>query len=678
MPRRTITFVRDPRVVPPALDGLHAAVEQVDITPPVDVNIGGFSVIAQERAVGVFGRLRATAMVLGQGTERLALVCVDLHAGTHYLSEAIAHRLDRQHGLTLERLLLVASHTHSGPGGLYGVGTYDARASSTGGFLRALADATADRIVDAIDRAAGRLASSPAMLGTAQVPVWGVSAHKSFAAFRANGISVRDHENQVRCGRLPPTVPDDTYRAVDPRLSVVWAQSRDGHPLGAIGFFGAHSSSVDPLRGLISPDAFGFAARYAADRLYEDGRFWPVIDGRRTPVRVPTAMACAAGGDAIVTDPDRLPQEMPASVEGDDMLTVSRRIGAVLSRTYVEACLHARHQATADAPLGIVYRERDPAGAEVGRSRLSDEPQTGRVALGASEFGRYFLARARQASGNGLFRSISLDFAWSAAQSCPEGSAHDDDVSGPHWPKVLVSDRGLGALLPKLLRDAIRGPMPALVPLRLARLGSVHLLCVPFEVSVGQWARMERILREEGLDEVLLASVSGGYVSYATTEAEYRVQHYEGSSTLWGRKTGPWLDDQVRHMARGIGDLPAPSFSFRVKERRLAPRGKDVDRPPHDLRFRRSGRLLYASWDERRRDRPPFGVGPRVRIDRRVVRHDGTEHWVPAELGGEVVTDASRGMLLTWKGIGGHLVRWELRWQVPRSWADATVRVVRC
>ena len=46
----------------------------------------------------------------------------------------------------------------------------------------------------------------------------------------------------------------------------------------------------------------------------------------------------------------------------------------------------------------------------------------------------------------------------------------------------------------------------------------------------------------------MVSGVTGDYAGYLTTFDEYCAQHYEGSSTIWGRLTGDWLHERAREL----------------------------------------------------------------------------------------------------------------------------------
>jgi hypothetical protein len=99
---------------PVAAGELQAGAAQVDITPPVGYPMWGYAVRHDEPSEGVLDPLRARALVLSVGKDRIALVSLDLgRAPTRRSTEAIRTRVKEANGI--EHLFLVASHTHHGP-----------------------------------------------------------------------------------------------------------------------------------------------------------------------------------------------------------------------------------------------------------------------------------------------------------------------------------------------------------------------------------------------------------------------------------------------------------------------------------------------------------------------------------------------------------------------------------
>ncbi len=93
----------------------RAGVAKSVITPAEPMWLAGWAV-RTEPAQGVLTDLHAKALALEDPlASRLVLLTLDLIAVSRELTEAVAGQLRQRWGLPRERLLLAASHTHSGP-----------------------------------------------------------------------------------------------------------------------------------------------------------------------------------------------------------------------------------------------------------------------------------------------------------------------------------------------------------------------------------------------------------------------------------------------------------------------------------------------------------------------------------------------------------------------------------
>jgi hypothetical protein len=96
-----------------ALADFQAGAAVMDITPPTGFPLWGYSARKDQPSDGVLDPLKARALVLAAGKERLALVSLDLgRAPTRDSFDAIRKRA-REAGVG--HVFLVASHTHHGP-----------------------------------------------------------------------------------------------------------------------------------------------------------------------------------------------------------------------------------------------------------------------------------------------------------------------------------------------------------------------------------------------------------------------------------------------------------------------------------------------------------------------------------------------------------------------------------
>ena len=139
------------------------------------------------------------------------------------------------------------------------------------------------------------------------------------------------------------------------------------------------------------------------------------------------------------------------------------------------------------------------------------------------------------------------------------------------------------------------------LPIQLLRIGSLYLLCLPFEVTIVAGLRLRRTVAESvgaDLDHVLVAGYANAYGHYVTTPEEYDAQMYEGASTLFGRWQLAALIRYASLLAKAMHDgrpvapgRPAPDLSRR-RRRRAAPPAPDRPLPNADI-----GEAMSFSWD---------------------------------------------------------------------------------
>src|SRR5262249_34575331 len=123
----------------------QAGLGKVDITPPPGVGLAGNG---PEGARGGGDRKRVYAPIVGPqdaSGELLALVTADLPHVSALLQREVARRT-LVDGIGVDRLVMSATHTHSGPGHFYESKQYNESNSSVQGYDAALVDTIASRI----------------------------------------------------------------------------------------------------------------------------------------------------------------------------------------------------------------------------------------------------------------------------------------------------------------------------------------------------------------------------------------------------------------------------------------------------------------------------------------------------------------------------------------------------
>jgi len=95
---------------------------------------------------------------------------------------------------------------------------------------------------------------------------------------------------------------------------------------------------------------------------------------------------------------------------------------------------------------------------------------------------------------------------------------------------------------------AIKGD-PEFLPLGIFSLGDLHLISIPGEPTVGLCYRIEKAVEQQKQGEAIIVSMANEYLSYFTTPSEYVLQHYEGSSTVYGFATGALLEQEFSSLS---------------------------------------------------------------------------------------------------------------------------------
>ena len=233
---------------------LRAGVAQVDVTPqkfPVLVP-GGFL----SRSAGkVNDPLFARCLVLDDGTQRLLIMVVDTLGIPAAMQETVKADAAKATGIPTDRMLICATHTHSGGSLSGGLGTK--ADASYYEFLQA-------GLIECIKQAAGNL--QPARIG------WSSEDHPQGTYCRVfirrpdcldvDPLGRRNVRAMMHPGHQNPQFIGPCGPA-DPQISVLAVQTPDGRPIALLANYSMHYFGADP----ISADYFGDFARTVSQRL---------------------------------------------------------------------------------------------------------------------------------------------------------------------------------------------------------------------------------------------------------------------------------------------------------------------------------------------------------------------------------------------------------------------------
>lgn len=476
-----------------------------DVTGPAAENgMMGYSMLEQQTA-GIHLRTLARAFVIADAGTRIVFVTAELGALFQSVHQEVLRRLKASYGelYTEQNVLLNATHTHAACGGDSHYAAYDL---ATLGFQEQAFEAVVAGITEAISLAHDDLKPGTVRLGRTELT--DASVNRSRTAFDRN----------------PPADKDHFPLGIDPAVTVLRFAQRE-QDVGAITWFATHGTSMTNSNRLISSDNKGYAA-FA----WEQGR-----DG---------FLACFAQTNAGDMSPN-LNLE-PGSGPTEDEVENTRIIG--------ERQFHAAADAfdAADEPVAGAIDHRmcfvDMSKVEVsGQFTPDGRPHsTCTAAIGVS-----MLAGSTE-DGPGIplpegVRNPFLD--WLGGSDVPV----PPEIVDAQFPKPVAVP--FGAMKPYPW-------CPEVLPLQLVRIGQLHLVAVPAEMTIVAGLRLRRTVAAAlGVpsENVLVQGYANAYSQYVTTPEEYDAQHYEGASTLFGRYTLPAYQQEFARLAAAMraGD-PVP------------------------------------------------------------------------------------------------------------------------
>lgn len=199
----------------PALGAtLRAGVAKADITPPLGVRMRGYG-NRKGPSTGVLDPLYARVLVLAAGDKKLALVALDL--GRPFGTASLARLRDAaQKSSGIEYLLVVASHTHSGP---------VVQDEYPAGATPAWETSALEKISKAIGDATANLVEARLGVGTGVTYI----GHNRLRV-NPNGTVTWFERNTTRV----PTAP------VDPTVLVLRVDNAEGKPLAILVNYACH------------------------------------------------------------------------------------------------------------------------------------------------------------------------------------------------------------------------------------------------------------------------------------------------------------------------------------------------------------------------------------------------------------------------------------------------------
>jgi neutral ceramidase len=558
-----------PGPVPAAGDAFFGGVAVADITPPLHLALFGHGPEGRI-ATGMRLRLRCEVFVLAAGGELVVLIPCDLQSPSETLQRGLAAAL-AQVGIpvTADRIFLMATHTHAGPGHYFEARRYSGPFSSPApGYDQAVVDFLVGRMAEATVEAYASLAPVCVGFGVSHLP--GLTFNRAYAAFLTNEQSPAARQagtlqQQLLMAAQHADAQASSWStqagslagpelAVDDRLFVLRLDRRakgepeckaSGPPLGVMAVYGMHPTGVPNSNDLYHGDIFGFATRTAATCLQH---------AEPAAKLGPTALSFdGAGATSACTVPDGPAQPHPPSegwadggtadqsvvvglangVEGDvsprvefQSFYTAQRLGLRLGIEIAKAAA-ALPAMAAHGTVTHFYRELEFANGRYGDGadeRLCPTGELGMASAGGARDGpTRFRVLPEANPGFRLKRAFGCHGYKLPLQLGLSGSPDDFPRGGP-----------IG-----LVHVAPRGSAGA------------WLATVPLEVTTMTGLGLRDTLAPLGGD-LAVVGLTNQYLQYVATEQEYDNQLYEGASTLYGPHSAQFLSRAFDCMAKEL------------------------------------------------------------------------------------------------------------------------------
>lgn len=222
----------------------RAGLARIDVTPerfPVAVNCG----FAEATGTAALDRLHARAMVLDDGTTRLAIVVVDNCMMPREFLDKVKLTIRDETGIPTDKQLIAATHTHTAPAVMGCLGSDPDPA---------YAEFLSRQLVRVVRQAVEKL--TPAEVGWVVTPTEGLTHNRQWI-LRADRVRPDPFGKPTVRSNMHPGYQNPDFVGpsgpVDPGLSILTVRSTTGKPLGMLANFSMHYFGSAP----VSADYFG-------------------------------------------------------------------------------------------------------------------------------------------------------------------------------------------------------------------------------------------------------------------------------------------------------------------------------------------------------------------------------------------------------------------------------------
>ncbi|MDX2003414.1 MAG: neutral/alkaline non-lysosomal ceramidase N-terminal domain-containing protein [Chitinophagales bacterium] len=549
-----------------------------------EIGTGKAEITAFKKGVGMMGYgvfpnkvervetpLSARAFVFKDisSNKKIAFVNCEICFITISIKRGVHKKLKRHHaelGYELDNLFLTAQHTHSGPGGYSHYGFYNI---STPGFVPEVYQTIVEGIVAAIVQAEKNMKPGRILVNRgAFAPDIDVAFNRSIKAYNSNPevkVKLKDSEANI---------------AIDREMLMLRMEGLDDQPIGAINFFGVHTTSVHNDNRSICFDNKGYAAQYHEEELKDKSGFISIF-------------AQKIAGDVT---PNYVWDKKKKWTRGpfEDNFESAKYNGKLQYNLASKLFTEALGKETVN--MGIDYAL---SYANLSNITVDTDFANGRTdaRTGPSCHGVAFFKGTKEGPGMppalSTICSVASDLVKTYEQirmlfiNKKEREKIKDKYRIQGKKKILVETgerRVLAALnIGRVVVPAFVDPsiyyfkyfyktggldhkpwIPQTLPLHIVTLGQIAFVGIPGEITTIAGKRLQQTihneLKEKGITEVVICSYANAYCGYITTNEEYQLQCYEGGHTVYGEWTLAAFQTKFKQLAKEMLKQPNERF----------------------------------------------------------------------------------------------------------------------
>jgi neutral ceramidase len=531
--------------------------QQIKITPKgyAMFGYGQWSHRAYEQRTALFAR----SFSIVDQQHRLIICCLDLGCITHAIRSQTVARLTQilDSRFDENQLVLMATHTHSGPGGCGHEALYN---MPTPGFVPEHLTAIVEALVQSIQNAIASEQDTEIFLGTQHFPEQTpVAWNRSIKAYNRNP-------------EVQPRTEVETHLALNREMQLIGFY-REQQLQSFISLFGVHATCLGNSLNAYDGDNKGYAAVFSEQALIEQGIQNPV-----------TIFAQATAGDVSPHFHGKDQLKIRNKIKGEQEYQYAQQNGRYQSELALTALqsnipknLH-KVEGKIDAVLSYV---------DLSNIEIPDEFAAGQKHAKTSQpcHGTAFFA-GTPVDGLGAPKVLIKGMQFLADQFRRQKTKHSkaadfadyQQLYASQGPKQILLEAGAKKILgqpigfpPSILDPLIaemnrqvkvgaiqQSPLvPSVVPLQIVRLGQLALICCPGEFTTIAGQRVvetvqQVFLNQSDIERVWLASYCNDYMGYVTTYEEYQQQAYEGGHTLFGQWTLAACQSKFKDLAKQL------------------------------------------------------------------------------------------------------------------------------